>query len=849
MLSRLFAVLLCLLPLSFQVAARTVSPFPETLDISSFRTQTGTAIYFWVTGRSAAESGSLWGSNPYTDDSSLGKAAVHAGILQAGQTGVVKVTLQPGQSAYPGSSAHDIVSSNYGSYGWSYSVGADDGGDNPLIPAPTAMSTFRTAPTGSVYLFSVTGSEVASVWGTNVFTDDSRVSAAAVHAGVLAVGQTGSVRVVTGAGLEAYAGSKRNGVQSNSYGTWPASFSVSDAAGAIPLHAYPGMQGNPLPNTGLIGAYRGRNGAALYFDVTGATSGGVWGTGFYTDDSSLARAAVHAGVVAENRSGVVKVTIAAGQLIYVGSTANGVTSGSYGSYGGSYAVGIADGLLGTIPAISSVLAADAREGSTFSYAILASESPSSFNATGLPAGLSVSGTTGLITGVPTLAGTFRVQLLASNGNGTSNAELLLRVAAQEAGPVIPTNLSSLSISTATGLGTVQSGGRIALSATAAYANNSSKIVVPVWRSSDPAAASISASGVLTAGSVAVDTRVTITASYTESGQTLSASKTISITAAAAGLSSLAIVGGNVVSSGGLLRLGASATYADGSSRGVAASAWSISPAGLGTINSRGEFSAGTATTATSVSITASYTEAGTTKTASSTITIKAVPATLNSLAIVGARGTLAAGETLSLAAESGYEDGSSKRVAAAWSVSSAAASIGADGKLTAASVTQDTPVLVSASYAEGGKSVTAKYQIIVLASATPTKLTAEVIATLNTQNLSKLQLWFNTDAEATVRSQRAGTTYKLYVAALLPGGALVATPTWFLFNRSKEWQPLAWPLAEYLSGLQAGEWQMIELLDAIDASIISGTQIYVGYGSSDTEMIEAGRYRLVYQVP
>jgi len=32
----------------------------------------------------------LWGSDIYTLDSTLGMAAVHAGVVKAGQTGVVK---------------------------------------------------------------------------------------------------------------------------------------------------------------------------------------------------------------------------------------------------------------------------------------------------------------------------------------------------------------------------------------------------------------------------------------------------------------------------------------------------------------------------------------------------------------------------------------------------------------------------------------------------------------------------------------------------------------------------------------------------------------------------------------
>ena len=61
------------------------------------------------------------------------------------------------------------------------------------------------------------------------------------------------------------------------------------------------------------------------------STGDVWGTGPYTFDSCACEAAVHAGVIPET-GGVFKVTAAPGQDSYGGSTANGVTSSSYGTY-------------------------------------------------------------------------------------------------------------------------------------------------------------------------------------------------------------------------------------------------------------------------------------------------------------------------------------------------------------------------------------------------------------------------------------------------------------------------------------------------------------------------------------
>lgn len=62
----------------------------------------------------------------------------------------------------------------------------------------------------------------------------------------------------------------------------------------------------------------------------------VWGTDFYTDDSSVCTAAVHAGLITLAAGGTVKIKILPGLDAYVGSTRNGVRSSSYDRWEGSY---------------------------------------------------------------------------------------------------------------------------------------------------------------------------------------------------------------------------------------------------------------------------------------------------------------------------------------------------------------------------------------------------------------------------------------------------------------------------------------------------------------------------------
>ena len=72
----------------------------------------------------------------------------------------------------------------------------------------------------------------------------------------------------------------------------------------------------------------------------------------------------------------------------------------------------------TLPAVTSPASVTAQEGSAFSYQASASNSPTSYGASGLPAGLTLNPTSGLISGTPTTSGVYRATLTASNASGT-----------------------------------------------------------------------------------------------------------------------------------------------------------------------------------------------------------------------------------------------------------------------------------------------------------------------------------------------------------------------------------------------------------------------------------------------
>ena len=428
-------------------------------------------------------------------------------------------------------------------------------------------------------------------------------------------------------------------------------------------------------------------------------------------------------------------------------------------------------------------------------------------------------------------------------------------------PVTPVNTLPPNLLTLTGSNVLQSGARTALIATAQYTDNSQRTVTPVWTSSNPVAASVSVAGVVTAGVVSTNTPVTITATWTENGATVQSTLVVTVSAVPAMLSDLKLTGATSVQSAGQVRLVLSAVYADGSSKVVSPTSFALSNPALGSVNSRGVLSVAAVTVNTTLTVTATYAEGGITMTASLPITITAAPVVLTRLTLVGASALLVSDQTLSLSALGVYEDGSSKPVAPTWKVAGTAATVSNAGLFKAMPVSTDTPVIVSASYTEGGITVTAEFQVIIQGLEASTPIQAEVQATGTSANFS-LALWTSATVIAPSDAPNAGArgagtahpaatgrpVYKLFVVTVVPGGKVVPVDTIFTLNRNGEWQGLSFPIAEYLNGVADNSVQLIEILDKLDVSIISGSKIYVGYGTDDQEMIAAGRFRLVYQI-
>ncbi len=264
----------------------------------------------------------IWGSGPYTADSGICTAALHAGAVTR-RGGTVTLRILPGEPRYVGSTRNGIQSMSFGDYRASF---AFDG--VPVATGPQPCPDDMTAYAGTTEQLACTCPEVSqprgSVWGTDIYTADSAVCAAALHAGAV-TRRGGLVTLRMAPGRPRYPGTTRNGVQSIDYPDYGASY------------AFVGVTAGPQICPDTMSAYANTD-ETLQCVCTGEAvlrGSAVWGSGPYTGDSAVCRAARHAGVVPVT-GGAVTVRMLPGEPRYAGSSRNGVQSMAFGDYRSSF---------------------------------------------------------------------------------------------------------------------------------------------------------------------------------------------------------------------------------------------------------------------------------------------------------------------------------------------------------------------------------------------------------------------------------------------------------------------------------------------------------------------------------
>ena len=303
-----------------------------------------------------------------------------------------------------------------------------------------------------------------------------------------------------------------------------------------------GVAYNDVTSANSSGQYRTTEGVDIEgttdtgggFNI-GFTSGGEWleytvnvaTAGTYTFQARLATAATgntfHVEVDGYNISGSIVVPNSGGWQTWqtVSFTTPMISSGQHvirfyeetGGYNINYLNLIS---IAAAPVISSPSTASGTTGTAFSYTIAASHAPTSFSATGLPAGLSLNASTGLISGTPTTAGTYNATVSATNAGGTASKALTITIVSGVAVPVI----SSAASTTAT----------VGVSFT--YSITASNTPTSFGATALPAGLSVNATTGLISGTPLIAGTFTATVSAANSGGTGNKQVTITINPAA-----------------------------------------------------------------------------------------------------------------------------------------------------------------------------------------------------------------------------------------------------------------------------------------------------------------------------
>ena len=167
-----------------------------------------------------------------------------------------------------------------------------------------------------------------AVFGSGVYTEFSSPCAAAVHAGVIKK-SGGDITVQHSKGCDSYSGSTKNGITAHGWGKFEGSFFFPEKGAAKCTKS------DACPATFKDIKDRDED-TEITCACAANPSGSVWGSAIYTQDSSICNAAVHSGAIAKDDGGSVTARAAPGCKTYAGSTANAVTSSSWGDYETSF---------------------------------------------------------------------------------------------------------------------------------------------------------------------------------------------------------------------------------------------------------------------------------------------------------------------------------------------------------------------------------------------------------------------------------------------------------------------------------------------------------------------------------
>lgn len=261
--------------------------------------------------------------------------------------------------------------------------------------------------------------------------------------------------------------------------------------------------------------------------------------------------------------------------------------------------------------------------------------------------------------------------------------------------------------------------------TASYSDGVSKTVAPTWSSGNEAAATMDSAcnidtyslcSTLTAGTVSGTTSVVFTASYSENDVTKTATTMVSIklpptltdlvvncpasVAADSGATSIGSCGLVEFFNGTTLSASQSASWTSSNPLVLSVANPLATSSGL---SGGGKLTSYATPVDTTVTIGATVSWYGVSKSASTTVLVKASLPVLTAIA-VSCPSSVVAGASATCSAIAVYNNNSSKSINATWTSSNSAAARMTGSALKAGSVTADSPVTITASYSENGVS-------------------------------------------------------------------------------------------------------------------------------------------------
>lgn len=207
--------------------------------------------YRFVCAALAEATKNVWGTDEYSDDSAICSAAIHAGVLNPGQAGMVTIVTTSGASSFAGSERNEVVSQSY------------PNGDNAYrfdtSPAPGQISWTTTAvriPRGFTDPVAVIcpagGPTKGIVWGANPYVSDTSICLAGVHAGLITSADGGPLSVTHSDEPRNFPGEPKNGIESRGWSGADDAFTVSagSADGTTPAQ----NSGRRIKTDGFTGA-------------------------------------------------------------------------------------------------------------------------------------------------------------------------------------------------------------------------------------------------------------------------------------------------------------------------------------------------------------------------------------------------------------------------------------------------------------------------------------------------------------------------------------------------------------------------------------------------------------------